>query len=270
MALLIQNRVSEIFTNDIHPGAKLGKGIFLDRGLGIVIGETSVIGNNVTIVHNGTLGGIDKVSGDRHLKIGDGVVIRVGTCVLGNIRVRNNAKIGVGSIVLKPVPAGSTVVGNPTRLIGAKATYYETGFPCLSSPLPIHEKNSKSPGDDLWLLTKEEVKITHDLWAKGGNALALLIQNRVSEIFAIDIHPGAKIGKGIFLDHGTGIVDGETSVIGNNVTILHNVTLGGTDKVSGDRHPKIGDGVVIRVGTCVLCNIRVQNNAKIGAESIVL
>ncbi|GFP83660.1 serine acetyltransferase 1 chloroplastic [Phtheirospermum japonicum] len=113
-------------------------------------------------------------------------------------------------------------------------------------------------------------RIAHNLWSKGRKILALLIQNRVSEVFAVDIHPGARIGKGILLDHATGLVIGETAVIGDNVSILHNVTLGGTGKVSGDRHPKIGDGVLIGAGTCVLGNVRVEDGAKIGAGSVVL
>ncbi|CAA2995717.1 serine acetyltransferase 1, chloroplastic-like [Olea europaea subsp. europaea] len=113
-------------------------------------------------------------------------------------------------------------------------------------------------------------RVAHKLWSQGRKILALLIQSRVSEVFAVDIHPGAKIGKGILLDHATGVVIGETAVIGNNVSILHNVTLGGTGKVSGDRHPKIGDGVLIGAGTCVLGNVRIEDGAKIGAGSVVL
>ncbi|KAK9689463.1 hypothetical protein RND81_09G060800 [Saponaria officinalis] len=113
-------------------------------------------------------------------------------------------------------------------------------------------------------------RIAHKLWTQGRKTLALLVQNRVSEVFAVDIHPGAKIGRGILLDHATGLVIGETAVIGNNVSILHNVTLGGTGKVSGDRHPKIGDGVLIGAGTCVLGNVKVGDGAKIGAGSVVL
>ncbi|KAK7302315.1 hypothetical protein RJT34_13201 [Clitoria ternatea] len=113
-------------------------------------------------------------------------------------------------------------------------------------------------------------RIAHKLWLQGRKVLALLIQNRVSEVFAVDIHPGAKIGSGIFLDHATGLVVGETAVIGNNVSILHNVTLGGTGKISGDRHPKIGDGVLIGAGTCILGNIKIGDGAKIGAGSVVL
>ncbi|KAK6917862.1 Serine acetyltransferase, N-terminal [Dillenia turbinata] len=113
-------------------------------------------------------------------------------------------------------------------------------------------------------------RIAHKLWSQNRTTLALLIQSRVSEVFAVDIHPGAKIGKGIVFDHATGIVIGETCVIGNYVTILHNVTLGGTGKVSGDRHPKIGDGVFIGAGSSILGNVGIGNGAKIGAASVVL
>ncbi|KAG5053446.1 hypothetical protein AAZX31_02G281300 [Glycine max] len=113
-------------------------------------------------------------------------------------------------------------------------------------------------------------RVAHKLWLQGRKILAVMIQNRVSEIFAVDVHPGARIGSGILLDHATGIVVGETAVIGNNVSILHSVTLGGTGKVSGDRHPKIGDGVLIGAGTCILGNIKVGDGAKIGAGSVVI
>uniref|UniRef100_A0A2N9FGD3 serine O-acetyltransferase n=1 Tax=Fagus sylvatica TaxID=28930 RepID=A0A2N9FGD3_FAGSY len=113
-------------------------------------------------------------------------------------------------------------------------------------------------------------RVAHKLWSQGRKVLALLIQNRVSEVFAVDIHPGARIGRGILFDHATGVVIGETAVIGNNVSILHNVTLGGTGKACGDRHPKIGDGVLIGAGTCILGNIKIGDGAKIGAGSVVL
>ncbi|XAR56777.1 Serine O-acetyltransferase [Bertholletia excelsa] len=113
-------------------------------------------------------------------------------------------------------------------------------------------------------------RVSHKLWSQGRKSLALLIQNRVSEVFAVDIHPGAKIGRGIMLDHATGVVVGETAVIGNDVSILHNVTLGGTGKASGDRHPKIGEGVLIGAGTSVLGNVMIGDGAKVGAGSVVL
>lgn len=120
LALLIQNRVSEVFAVDIHPGAQIGRGILLDHATGLVVGETATIGNNVSILHNVTLGGTGKSSGDRHPKIGDGVLIGAGTCILGNIKIGDGAKIGAGSVVLKDVPARTTAVGNPARLIGGK------------------------------------------------------------------------------------------------------------------------------------------------------
>ncbi|XP_052180755.1 serine acetyltransferase 1, chloroplastic-like [Diospyros lotus] len=113
-------------------------------------------------------------------------------------------------------------------------------------------------------------RATHKLWSQGRTAMALLIQARVSQVFAVDIHPGAKIGRGILLDHATGIVVGETAVVGNNVSFLHNVTLGSTGKVSGDRHPKVGDGVLIGAGAKVLGNLKIGAGAKIGAASVVL
>lgn len=113
-------------------------------------------------------------------------------------------------------------------------------------------------------------RVAHKLWSQGRQNLALVIQSRVSEVFAVDIHPRARLGRGILFDHATGVVIGETAVVGNDVSILHNVTLGGTGKTSGDRHPKIGDGVLIGAGTCILGNIRIGDGAKIGAGSVVL
>ncbi|CAN6479017.1 unnamed protein product [Victoria cruziana] len=120
LALVIQNRVSEVFAVDIHPGARIGRGILLDHATGVVIGETAVIGDNVSILHNVTLGGTGKVTGDRHPKISDGVLLGAGTHVLGNVRVGSGAKIGAGSVVLKEIPARTTAVGNPARLVGGK------------------------------------------------------------------------------------------------------------------------------------------------------
>ncbi|CAH8362579.1 unnamed protein product [Eruca vesicaria subsp. sativa] len=120
LALLIQNRVSEAFAVDIHPGAMIGKGILLDHATGVVIGETAVVGDDVSILHGVTLGGTGKQCGDRHPKIGDGVLIGAGSCVLGNVTIGEGAKIGSGSVVLKDVPPRTTAVGNPARLIGGK------------------------------------------------------------------------------------------------------------------------------------------------------
>ncbi|CAH8255726.1 unnamed protein product [Arabidopsis lyrata] len=133
VALLIQNRVSEAFAVDIHPGAKIGKGILLDHATGVVIGETAVVGDNVSILHGVTLGGTGKQSGDRHPKIGDGVLIGAGTCILGNITIGEGAKIGSGSVVVKDVPPRTTAVGNPARLIGGKENPRKhEKIPCLT------------------------------------------------------------------------------------------------------------------------------------------
>lgn len=113
-------------------------------------------------------------------------------------------------------------------------------------------------------------RVSHWLWNQGRKALALFFQNRVSTKFSVDIHPAAHIGKGVMLDHASGLVIGETAVVGNNVSILQSVTLGGTGKEDGDRHPKIGDGVLISAGAKILGNICVGEGAKVGAGSVVL
>jgi len=113
-------------------------------------------------------------------------------------------------------------------------------------------------------------RVGHHLWEKGKRDLAYFVQMRVSEIFGVDIHPAAKLGQGIMIDHAHSIVIGETAVVGNNVSMLHSVTLGGTGKEEEDRHPKIGDGVLIGAGAKVLGNIRVGNCSRIAAGSVVL
>ncbi len=113
-------------------------------------------------------------------------------------------------------------------------------------------------------------RIGHWLWQRGRTDLAYYIQARVSEIFGIDIHPNARIGKGLMIDHAHSIVIGETAVVGNNVSMLHSVTLGGTGKEDDDRHPKIGDGVLIGAGAKVLGNIRIGDCSRIAAGSVVL
>ncbi|XP_027168521.1 serine acetyltransferase 5-like [Coffea eugenioides] len=113
-------------------------------------------------------------------------------------------------------------------------------------------------------------RVAHKLWLEDRKPLALSLQSRISDVFAVDIHPGARIGKGVLLDHATGVVIGETAVVGNNVSILHHVTLGGTGKVSGDRHPRLGDGVLIGAGATILGNVKIGEGAKIGAGSVVL
>jgi serine O-acetyltransferase len=113
-------------------------------------------------------------------------------------------------------------------------------------------------------------RIGHALYRDGRRDIAAFLQSRVSEVFAIDIHPAVPVGTGVFIDHGTGIVVGETAVIGNDVSILQEVTLGGTGKERGDRHPKVRDGVLLSAGAKVLGNIEIGRNAKVGAGSVVL
>jgi len=113
-------------------------------------------------------------------------------------------------------------------------------------------------------------RIAHHLFKRERTDMALYLQSLISEIFAVDIHPAARIGSGILLDHATSFVAGETAVIENDVSILHEVTLGGTGKERGDRHPKIRHGVLIGAGAKLLGNIEIGEGAKIGAGSVVL
>lgn len=113
-------------------------------------------------------------------------------------------------------------------------------------------------------------RVAHWLWTQGRYDLAYFIQMRTSEQFGVDIHPAARIGLGIMIDHAHSIVIGETAVVGNNVSMLHSVTLGGTGKEEEDRHPKVGDSVLIGAGAAVLGNIKVGNCSRIAAGSVVL
>lgn len=113
-------------------------------------------------------------------------------------------------------------------------------------------------------------RVGHHLWMQGKRDLAYFVQMRVSEIFGVDIHPAARIGKGIMIDHAHSVVIGETAVVGDNVSMLHSVTLGGTGKEEQDRHPKIGDGVLIGAGAKVLGNITIGHCSRIAAGSVVL
>lgn len=113
-------------------------------------------------------------------------------------------------------------------------------------------------------------RVGHWLWTAGRKDMAYLIQARVSEVFGIDIHPAARVGKGLMIDHAHSIVIGETAVVGDNVSMLHSVTLGGTGKEDDDRHPKIGNGVLIGAGAKVLGNIKIGDCSRIAAGSVVL
>ena len=119
-----------------------------------------------------------------------------------------------------------------------------------------------------WALTAH--RISHHLWTEGREYAAFMIRNRVVDRWAIDIHPAAKIGSGVFIDHGTGLVIGETAIVEDSVSLFHEVTLGGTGKKKGDRHPKVRFGAMIGAGAKVLGNIEIGKHSRIGAGSIVI
>lgn len=118
VSLYLQSICSTTFGVDIHPAAQIGAGVMIDHATGVVIGETATVGDNTTILHGVTLGGTGKESGDRHPKIGKDVLIGAHTQILGNITIGDRAKIGAGSVVLRPIPSGATAVGSPAKIIG--------------------------------------------------------------------------------------------------------------------------------------------------------
>lgn len=119
-------------------------------------------------------------------------------------------------------------------------------------------------------LSLQTHRVAHWLWGQGRETLSFFLQSRMSELYGVDIHPAAPIGSGVFIDHATGIVIGETARVGDDVSMLHGVTLGGTGKVYTDRHPKIGRGVLLGAGSKVLGNITVGDEARVGSGSVVL
>lgn len=116
----------------------------------------------------------------------------------------------------------------------------------------------------------QSYRVSHWLWHRGRRQVALFLQNRISETFGVDIHPAARIGRGILIDHATSVVIGETAVVENDVSMLHEVTLGGTGKESGDRHPKVRQGVLIGAGAKILGNVEIGEGSRVGAGSVVL
>ena len=119
-------------------------------------------------------------------------------------------------------------------------------------------------------LAIQSYRVAHHLWTQGRRSLALALQSRVSQQFDVDIHPAADLGRGLMIDHATGVVIGETAVIGDNVSMLHRVTIGGSGNSTGIRHPTIGHGVLLGAGVSVLGPISIGNSSKIGACSVVL
>jgi serine O-acetyltransferase len=119
LALYLQSRSSEVFQTDVHPAARIGRGVFLDHATGLVVGSTAVIEDNVSMLQDVTLGGTGKEGGDRHPKIRRGVLIGAGAKILGNIEVGECARVAAGSVVLQPVPRNATVAGVPARVVGS-------------------------------------------------------------------------------------------------------------------------------------------------------
>ena len=119
LALYLQSRSSEVFQTDIHPAARIGRGIFLDHATGLVVGSTAIIEDDVSMLQDVTLGGTGKVGGDRHPKIRRGVLIGAGAKILGSIEVGQCARVAAGSVVLQPVPRNTTVAGVPAKVVGA-------------------------------------------------------------------------------------------------------------------------------------------------------
>jgi len=138
-AYYLQSRSSSVFQTDIHPAAKMGAGIFLDHATGLVVGETAVIEDNVSILHAVTLGGTGKAGGDRHPKIRRGVLIGAGAKILGNIEIGACSKIASGSVVLKDVPARVTVAGVPAKIIGKTDCLEE---PARAMDQTLHDEGS--------------------------------------------------------------------------------------------------------------------------------
>lgn len=136
------SQIARFFTGiEIHPGARIGKGFFIDHGMGVVIGETTEIGDNVTLYQGVTLGGTGKEKGKRHPTIGNDVLIGAGARILGSIKIGDDSKIGAGSVVLKEVPENSTVVGIPGRVIQreGKRIHPELELNHCNLPDPIGE-----------------------------------------------------------------------------------------------------------------------------------
>lgn len=139
LARWISQRTRALTGIEIHPGASIGKGLFIDHGMGVVIGETTEIGDNVTLYQNVTLGGTGKDIGKRHPTLGNNVVIGAGAKVLGPFAVGDGAKIGASAVVLKAVPAGATVVGNPGRVVRQKDERPAIDLDQVHLPDPVKE-----------------------------------------------------------------------------------------------------------------------------------
>lgn len=151
-ALFLQSQTSSRFQVDIHPAARLGHGIMIDHATGVVIGETAVVGNDVSMLHGVTLGGTGKEGEDRHPKIGDGVLLGAGATVLGNFHIGKGSRVAAGSVVLTPVPPNVTVAGIPARVVG-KAGCAKPGT-AMDQIVPVALEKPAGKSPSLAVLTK--------------------------------------------------------------------------------------------------------------------
>lgn len=154
----------------------------------------------------------------------------------------------------------SSCIGEAIRADIVATFERDSACDCVSTPLLFYKGYH----------ALQSYRVAHWLWQNQRRPLALFLQNHISTAFSIDIHPAATLGKGIMLDHGTGIVIGETAVVEDNVSIMQSVTLGGTGKETGDRHPKIRQGVLIGPGSKILGNIEIGEGVHVSAGSVVL
>lgn len=153
---------------EIHPGAKIGRGLFIDHGMGVVIGETSVIGDNVTLFQGATLGGTGKEKGKRHPTLGNNVVVGAGANILGNITIGDNVSIGANAVVVRDVPANSTVVGVPGRVVRHEGRRFPgLNLDHTNLPDPITERLEKLQ------MSIDEIEEHMECWKKGVPCLAV-------------------------------------------------------------------------------------------------
>ena len=210
------------------------------------------------------------------------------------IRIRDSEpqmSILLQDVFISRTDLGSAIAARLSRKLAREDMKMEELFPLLIELLRTHPDLVKRMASDLLAIDDRDpacthpiqpllyykgflaistYRISHQLWKNNRKSLALYFQSLASEVFAVDIHPAARIGCGIFLDHATSFVVGETAIIEDNVSILHEVTLGGTGKESGARHPIIRTGVMIGAGAKILGRVEIGANSKIGAGSVVL
>lgn len=197
----------------------------------------------------------------------------------------------LGDVVLQRANLGEALAARLARKLAREDMGRNELLPLLNDILQQHPEVTASAAADMMAIYERDAachsplepmlffkgfmaittyRVAHQLWVNGRHALALYFQSLASEVFAVDIHPAARIGCGLLLDHATSLVIGETAIVEDNVSILHEVTLGGTGKVVGDRHPIIRSGVLIGAGAKILGRVEIGRCAKIGAGSVVL